>query len=139
VAWLTDDVPREGPPEARQKRRGGCRIEGQTRRKLKQQGPELRPEARHLGQEAIQAFVRADQAPRMRDRPRHLHGEAEPVRHRGGPPRVGRHPVGSIEGRVDLDRGEKLRVPLQMAAGFGEVRGVDLRQAPAGGSKGDGV
>ena len=131
VARFTDDVAREAPPESRQESRGGRAVERQAWRKLKQQRPELGPEARHLTQEAGEDLVHIGQAPLMRDGPRHLHGEPESGRHRSSPFFVGCNAMRPVEGRVDLDGGEALRVPLQMAAVSREVRRVGFRQAPA--------
>jgi hypothetical protein len=74
------------------------RVEGEARRKLKQQRAELAAEARHLLEKCIERRVRPRQAEGVRDLLWRLDGKGETIRRGGRPALVGRSPVRPAEG-----------------------------------------
>jgi hypothetical protein len=92
--------------------------------------PSLSPRSPASRGEAVEQFVDVAQRASWLIA-RQLDGEAEIVRHAGGPARVGAGLVRPVEGRIDFDGGKHGRIAFEVAALSGRRRPLPW-DAPAG-------
>ena len=132
MARLTHDVSRveaaqqiEEPPDA-------PRLEGERGWKLDEKRAQLVGEAADFAKEPRQRVARSRQRAIVGDELGDLHGEAEGRGYRGGPSRVGRRFMRTVERCVDLGGVEAGREACELRAVGGEPLPVGARDVPAG-------
>ncbi len=132
MARFPHDVPVEAVAQQAQERLDALGLEGEAGGKLDQQGAEPVAQFAHFAKEAVEQIGAVGQAPFVGDGFGHLDREAEAVRDGCGPAGIGRGLVRPVERTVDLDRREKARVALQMAAFRREEARMLTWDRPAG-------
>jgi hypothetical protein len=89
-------------------------VEALTRRKLKEEWAQFATEILNLVQKRLKLSWNENQGALVSDKPWNFNGEAKVGRRGGGPPGIGRRPVLTVKGRINLDAGKHFGVSLEM-------------------------